>query len=75
MERVVWTARLHEKLCEELAYFSFEGSRIEISHAELSSWVQVSVSAALPMQYNIMHGNAHTVTAREVASTQAICVC
>ena len=47
MERAIWTARLHEKLGEELAYFSFEGTRIEINHTELSNWVQVGVRANL----------------------------
>ena len=64
MERAVWTARLHEKLCEELAYFSFEGTRIDINHTDLSSWVQVIVSAMLPMHYTILHGNTYTVTVR-----------
>ena len=52
MERAVWTARLHEKLCEELAYFSFEGTRMEISHTELTSWVQVGGSTTSCMRWH-----------------------
>ena len=60
MERAIWSARLHEKLYGELACLSFEGTRIETSLPELSTWVQVGATASLIMKciYHSRHVNA-----------------
>lgn len=56
MERAIWSARLHEKLYDELACFSFEGTRIETSLPELSTWVQVGATVSLIMETYITAG-------------------
>lgn len=50
MERAIWSARLHEKLYDELACLSFEGTRIETSLPELFTWVQVDSTVSLIME-------------------------
>ena len=41
VERAIWAARLHEKLSDELAHFSFRGTGIVNDLPELSNWLQV----------------------------------
>lgn len=47
MERAIWAARLHEKLSDELAHFSFGGTAMSTNLPDLSNWLEV-VTAPLP---------------------------
>lgn len=41
VERAIWTARLHERLCDDLAHLTIEGPGNVLSLSELSTWAQV----------------------------------
>ena len=47
VERAIWTARLHERLCDDLAHFTIEGPGNVLSLSELSSWAEVRAHALL----------------------------
>lgn len=59
VERAIWAARLHEKLSDELARFSFGGTGLAMNLPELAKWVQVGRHCTPPHHTQVPANTMH----------------